>query len=43
MATTEIHLVNQWDNFHQNGPFPTKMILSTWPVETLPQISEGNG
>ena len=31
MATTEIHLVNQWDNFHQNGPFPTKMILSTRP------------
>lgn len=31
MATTETHLVSQWDTFHQNGPFPTKMVLSTKP------------
>ncbi len=31
MATTSTHLISQWDTFHQNGPFPAKMVLSTKP------------
>ncbi|MBW7912347.1 MAG: FAD-binding protein [Taibaiella sp.] len=31
MAITSTHLVSNWDTFHQNGPFPAKMVLSTKP------------
>lgn len=31
MASTEIHHIKEWDTFHQNGPFKSKLILSTKP------------
>src|ERR671921_728661 len=29
MATTTTHEIGSWDTFHNNGPFPTKILYKT--------------
>ncbi|MEJ0106463.1 MAG: hypothetical protein WDO19_29695 [Bacteroidota bacterium] len=29
MANTTTHTIDSWDNFHNNGPWPTKVLYKT--------------
>jgi hypothetical protein len=40
MASTKTHFIGQWDTFHNNGPFPTKILFDTQlePEGNMPSV-----
>ncbi len=40
MATTVKHEIKTWDTFHNNGPFPTKVLYETFPekADNMPSV-----
>ena len=40
MASTKTHYIGQWDTFHNNGPFQTKILFDTQlePEGNLPSV-----
>jgi hypothetical protein len=42
MASTKTNFIGQWDTFHNNGPFPTKILLDTRlePEGNLPSATD---
>ncbi len=41
MASTKTHYIGQWDTFHNNGPFPTKILFDTQlePEGNIPSVT----
>src|SRR5215218_5185726 len=42
MATTIKHEIGTWDTFHNNGPFPTKVLYETFPEQksNMPSVTD---